>query len=296
MPDTVKAAFESSLVMIPIDDILPLHQMGTQKHSTKYKLIVTSISEVGIIEPLVVARAKAAENRYLLLDGHLRLAALQELGHTEVRCLISDDDESYTYNKRVNRLATIQEHYMIVRAIERGVPEEKIARALDVDVAQIKRRRTLLEGVCPEVVEMLKDKHVNPKTFEVVKKMKPGRQIEAAELMMAAGNFSATYAKALLAATRQHDLVNPDRPKQVGGITPEQMARMEREMEALQRDFKAIEASYGDDVLHLVIATGYLTKLVANPEIERYLGVYYPEFLQEFRAIIAASSLEQGQP
>lgn len=296
MPDTVKAAFESSLVMIPIDDILPLHQMGTQKQSTKYRLIVTSISEVGIIEPLVVARAKAAENRYLLLDGHLRLAALQELGHTEVRCLISDDDESYTYNKRVNRLATIQEHYMIVRAIERGVPEEKIARALDVDVAQIKRRRTLLDGICPEVVEMLKDKHVNHKTFEVVKKMKPGRQIEAAELMMAAGNFSATYAKALLAATRQHDLVNPDRPKQVGGVTPEQMARMEREMEALQRDFKAVEASYGDDVLHLVIATGYLTKLVANPEIERYLGVYYPEFLQEFRAIIAASSLEQGQP
>lgn len=293
MPDTVKAAFESSLVMVPVDRILPLHQVGVQKQSVKYKQIVTSIVEVGVIEPLVVARSKLGEGRYLLLDGHLRLAALQDLDVTEVRCLVSDDDESYTYNKRLNRLATIQEHFMIVRAVERGVPEEQIARALDVDVSQIRRRRNLLDGICPEVVEMLKDKQVNPKTFEALRKMKPGRQIEAAELMGAAGNYSGSYAKALLAATRQHDLVNPERPKQVGGITPEQMAKMEREMEALQRDFKAVEATYGDDVLHLVVATGYLSKLVANPEIERYLASRYPEFLEEFRAIIAASSLEQ---
>jgi hypothetical protein len=49
---------------------------------------------------------------------------------------------------------------------------------------------------------------------------------------------------------------------------------MEREMGALQQDFKAVEASYGDDVLHLVIASGYLAKLVNNPEIddERLVG------------------------
>jgi len=35
--------------------------------------------------------------------------------------LIADDDEAFTYNKRVNRLATVQEHYMIVKALERGV-------------------------------------------------------------------------------------------------------------------------------------------------------------------------------
>ena len=185
---------------------------------------------------------------------------------------------------------------MIVRAIERGVPEEKIAKALDVDVKQIKRRRGLLEGICAEVIDLLKDKSINTKTFETLKHMKPARQIEAAELMTAAGNFSASYAKAILAATRQHDLVNPERPKQVGGITPEQMARMEREMESLQRDFKAVEASYGDDVLQLVIATGYLAKLVGNPEIERYLSTYHPEFLEEFRAIIAAASLDQTGP
>lgn len=112
--------------------------------------------------------------------------------------------------------------------------------------------------------------------------------------MASASNFTSSYAKALLAGTRQSDLAQPEKPKKVGGMTPEQMDRMEREMETLTRDFKAIEASYGDDVLHLVIASGYLNRLVGNPAIEKYLRQRHPEFLAEFRAIIAAASLDQA--
>jgi RepB plasmid partitioning protein len=174
---------------------------------------------------------------------------------------------------------------MVVRAIERGVSEDKLAKALNLDVKAIKRRRTLLVGVCPEVVELLKDKSVNPNTFGVLRKMKPmRRQIDAAELMSTAGNYTASYAKALLAATRQIDLVKSDRPKQIAGMTVEQMARMEREMEKLQRDLKTVESRYGEDVLELVIASGYLGKLTRNTGIERYLSQHHPEILTEFNA------------
>jgi ParB-like chromosome segregation protein Spo0J len=263
------------------------------RQSAKFKQIAKSVHEVGIIEPLVVARSRDQKGKYLLLDGHMRHAVLVTTDAAEVRCLIADDDEGYTYNKRINRLATIQEHLMIVRAIERGVPEEKLAKALNLDIKGIKRRRALLVGICPEVVELLKDKSVNSRTFEVLRKMKPMRQIEAAELMVTAGNYTVSYAKALLAATRQADLVKADAPKKIAGMTPEQMARMEREMEKLQRDLKTVESRYGEDVLQLVIASGYLSKLVANAEIERYLGQHHPEILSEFRAIIAATSLDQ---
>lgn len=182
---------------------------------------------------------------------------------------------------------------MIVRALERGVSEEKLARALKVDVKGIKRRRNLLDGVTPEVVELLKDRAVNPVAFDVLRKMKPMRQVEVAELMVSVGNFTSAYAQALLAATRQHDLIHANKPKKVGGMTSEQMARMEREMESLSQDFKALEESYGDDVLHLVIASGYLSRLVANPEILGYLRGRHPEILDEFQAIIAATSLDR---
>jgi ParB-like chromosome segregation protein Spo0J len=292
---SVKAAFEPTIVRLQLDGILRLRQVTpNQRESAKYKRIANSIQEVGIIEPPVVARPKDGDSKYLLLDGHVRIDILAAMDETEVACLISDDDEGFTYNKRVARLATIQEYYMIVRALDRGVSEEKLAKALNVDVDHIARRRSLLDGICPEVIDLLKDKSVNPVTFDVIRKMKPGRQIEAAELMAVAGNYSAAYAKALLAATRQHDLVHPERPKKINGLTPEQMAKMEREMESLQRDFKVVEASYGDDFLNLVVATGYLNKLIGNTEIQRYLDSRYPELLQEFRVIITATSLDQS--
>ncbi len=290
----VKVAFERGLLVVPLDEILPMRKLPeTVRVSVKYKRIAQSVAEVGIIEPLVVVRSPGG-GPYMLLDGHVRHAILRDLGERETRCLLASDDEAFTYNKRVNRLATVQEHYMIVRALERGVSEEKLARALDVDVRSIKRRRNLLDGVAPEVVELLKDRSVNPVTFEVLRKMKAMRQIEVAELMISAGNFTSAYAKALLAATRQVDLVHADKPKKVGGMTSEQMARMEREMASLTQDFKALEASYGDDVLHLVIASGYLARLVGNAEIERYLRGRHPEILDEFRAIISAASLDRA--
>ena len=295
MTPPVKASFEPDIVQLPLAAILPLKTIPeTVKHSVKFRRIAQSIREIGIIEPIVVSRSKDDPDIYLLLDGHVRYTIMRDDHQATITCLISDDDEAFTYNKRVNRLATIQEHFMIMRALDRGVSEEKLARALNVEVKHLKRRKTLLDGICPEVVELLKDKSVNPGTFEVLRKMKPYRQIEAADLMASAGNFSSSYAKALLAGTKQDDLARPDVQKKVHGLTPEQMSRMEREMETVTGDFKAIEASYGEDVLHLVVASGYLNRLISNPAIEDYLERRHPELLIEFRAVVAATSLDQG--
>jgi ParB-like chromosome segregation protein Spo0J len=293
MSEPVRISFEQTIVEFPMTAILPRKIITeAQKKTVKYKRIASSISEVGIVEPIVISRLEENGDTFMLLDGHVRFTIALDRGATTIRCLISNDDEGFTYNKRVNRLATVQEHYMLIKALNSGVPAEKLAKTFDLDISMIKRRRTLLDGICPEVIELLKDKSVNPVTFDVLRKMRPMRQIESAELMLTVHNWTSSYAKALLAATKQEDLAKPDRPKKIGGLTREQMARMEREMASLHQDFKQIEESYGDDILHLVVASGYLNKLVGNPEIERFLAQHYPEFLDEFRAIIVASSLD----
>lgn len=293
-PTEVRIAFERKIVTLPVEAILPLKQVRDQvKNSVKYRRIAKSIGEIGIVEPIVVAPPQADSKQYLLLDGHMRYTIMLERAEKEIRCLLASDDESFTYNKRINRIATIQEHFMLVRALDRGVPPEKLARALDINIKVLKRRRTMLDGIAPEVVDMLKDRIVSPVTFETLRKMKPMRQIEAAELMCTAGNFSSSYGKAILAATKQADLAKPERGKRINGLTLEQMARMEREMATLQQDFKAVDATYGDDVLVLVIAVGYLSKLIGNRKIERYLSQQHAEILSEFRSIISVASLDQ---
>src|ERR1700730_8617618 len=151
----VKIGFEEVPECIPISDIQPLKLVSAVvKKTPKYAKIVASIVEVGIVEPPVVARDLADPGKYLLLDGHLRIEVLKDLGKTEVTCVVSTDDEAFTYNKRVNRIAIIQEHRMILKAVERGVPEERIAKALNVDVRSIVLKRRLLDGICAEVAEI----------------------------------------------------------------------------------------------------------------------------------------------
>src|ERR1700733_12599285 len=133
MTEGVKIAFERKVISVAMGRLLPTRALPPGLHETvKYRRIAASVSEVGLIEPLSVARQK--DGAYLLLDGHVRLDALRAQGAVEAVCIVANDDESFTYNKRVNRLAPIQEHRMIARALDRGVPEAKLARALDVDV------------------------------------------------------------------------------------------------------------------------------------------------------------------
>ena len=198
----VKLAFEPESVELAIDQLIPLKVLrpGT-KDSKKYAQIRGSIQAIGLVEAPVVARNPADAGTFFLLDGHLRIEALRDLGVTRVECLVSTDDETYTYNKRINRLAAIQEHKMIKRAITRGVPEAAIAEALGLDIKSISRRTRLLNGICPEAVEVLKDTPCPLAVFDILRRMGSLRQVEAAELMAGQNNYSLQFAKALLAAT-----------------------------------------------------------------------------------------------
>jgi hypothetical protein len=287
-PSPKRPGFEVNLRTVPIHTILPVKQLPiTVPKSQKYAQIAASIREVGLIEPPVVARAPGQDGSFILMDGHVRLHVLKEMGETIVTCLVATDDESFTYNKRISRLATIQEHRMILRAVERGVSETRIAAALNVDVALIRRKRTLLNGICPEAAELLKARHCPINSFRALRKMKPLRQIQAAELMIAANNFTVPYADAILAATDPADLVDPASKKETHGLTPEQAERMKTEMANLQKNIKLIEGSLGPDHLRLVVAGRYVERLLQNDRLARYLDKNHGAILGEFRQIAA---------
>lgn len=173
---------------------------------------------------------------------------------------------------------------MIMTAIEKGVPEERLARALNVNIASIRSRRRLLEGICPEAADLLRDKHVPIHSFHQLRKLKPMRQIEAAELMVAMNRYTVSYARSLVAASPEDQLVER-KEKRVKGLTSDQIARMETESARLQREFKMIEHDYGADHLDLVLASGYVGRLLTNARVVRFLAQSHPEILSEFQKI-----------
>ena len=285
-------AFEPESVSISVCDILPLKEVpASVRRSRKFRQIASAIRKVGIAQPPVVARHGTLKGKYLLLEGHLRIEALKQLGIDTVTCLVSLDDEAFTYNRLVNRLATIQEHRMILKLVERGIPGERIAETLNVNVRHIRAMTSLLHGICPEAAELLKDKRCPIVTIQTLKKMKPPRQVEAIELMTAMGNYTIVYAKALLAATPPDQLVDAAARRTPKGASPEQIARMEREMANLQRGIKGVEATYGSDHLHLILAVGYVRSLLGNGAIARYLDRHHLAIREEFGRICEATAM-----
>lgn len=289
----VVLGFVPEPLVVPLDRVLPSRKVPEGLAvSRKYKQIRASIAEIGLIEPLSVTAMNAATGQHLLLDGHVRLVALRDLGHDTAPCLVATDDEAYTYNNRINRLSTIQEHLMIRRAVARGVSSERLAKALSVDVTQIAKKLSLLEGICPEATELLKDRQFSAELARVIRKMKPTRQVECVELMISANTLTVAYAEALLVATPEEALVGGRKPRKLAGVTADQMVRMEREMANLQGQYRLVEQSYGQDVLNLVLARSYLTKLVENARVTRFLQQLHPEMLEQFQAIAQVASLE----
>lgn len=167
-----------------------------------------------------------------------------------------------------------------------------IAATLSVDVAEIRKRRDPLSGICDEAVTLLRQRNITAKALREIKRATLMRQIEMAELMVAANNYSADYARCLIVATSDKQLIDTDKSKMLPEIKAEDLSRMEREMDMLGKDFLMIEESHGKNTLNLVLALAYLRKLMDHASIVKYLTQRHADILGEFQKLVESSELK----
>lgn len=159
----IRHGFDSALIEVSLDNIHSLVPIrGKVLQTAKFRTILSSIRELGVIEPLAVHPSRDREGHYDLLDGRLRLEALKQLGLAKARCMVSLDDEGFTFNRQITRIASVQEHRMIRAALSKGASEERIAQVLDIDVRRVREKAHLLDGIAPEAARLLKDRQVIP--------------------------------------------------------------------------------------------------------------------------------------
>lgn len=286
-PQTALAlGFELTIITIPLSKILPRQMLkeGSERPN-KYYAVLNSVKKSGLVEPLVVYPNEDGKN-YILLDGHWRYFALQEIEQHSVECLIANSDEGFTYNHYVNRLSVIQEQKMILKAIDQGVSENEIAKALNVDVKRIRAKKNLLKGISKEVAELLKEKRISESTLLIMKKVIPSRQLEMAELMISLNTYNATYAKALLASTPDDQLIK--KPQKKFDDIP---AKMELEMQHLEKAYLQAEENYGSNMCDLTLALSYLKRLMKNSKIVTYLSKNHHDIFLKYEELAQQESL-----
>jgi ParB-like chromosome segregation protein Spo0J len=286
----VKRAFQPEIISLSTSEITPIKTMtAAYRKGDTYRRIAASIAQVGLIEPLVVF--PTTNGNYILLDGHTRMDILIATSVPSAICLLATDNESYTYNRRVNYIPPIAQHHMILKALAH-VSEERIASALNVTVATIRERRDLLKGICPETAEMLRNERVSAGALCALRRMKPVRQIDVARLMMSAKKFSGRFARVLLEGTRDELLVSVPTAR-ARTATQEQRSMMEQETDELLKHADSIRASYGDDVLNLTAACKYVERLLGNTRVRRYLAKNHEESLSALQQLLAGTAADK---
>ena len=134
-----------------------------------------------------------------------------------------------------------------------------------------------------------------PDVTRILRNMKAARQVEAVELMIASNTITVAHAEALLKATppeQRADVKPTEREKKTAPI--EQIEKLEKEMSQVQEKYQEAESSYGSDLLNLVVAKGYLTKLLANEAVKSYIGRHEPEILTHLELVVNTVSMEEA--
>lgn len=286
----VSYCFERNSVKFKIDDLIPTKKPPINvKNSKKYLQIKKSINSIGIIEPIVVY-LDSKLGKIKILDGHLRIEALKELGETEAICLVSTIYDTYTPNSKVSRITIIQEQKMIRKALKSGVSIEKLSEALGISIDILKGKINLLDGIDPEVVNLLANQNVPKATFNVLRKMKNIRQIECACIMNNMENYSEKFSLSLLHNTQPNLLVDGQQGNDKEGHR-KTIDRLEREMAQVHIESEKLKESYGENTLRLVIMKSHIQKLLENTKILHWLLDNKNELLVELKKISNINSL-----
>jgi hypothetical protein len=92
----------------------------------------------------------------------------------------------------------------------------------------------------------------------------------------------------LLTATRPEHLVGGEKRQSENKISAEDILRMEKELEKVNQDHKLAEETLGENMLTLVVAKGYVSRLFSNKAITEYLKRNYKELSAELYEVIEA--------
>jgi len=128
------------------------------RHAARQRRLLASLAECGQQVPIVVVAAEGQADRYVVIDGYKRLAALEQLGRDTVEAVVWPMSEAAAVllecSLRLSEHETALEMGWLLAEMEQrfGYSLEELARRFDRSVSWVSRRLALVE-LLPEAIQ-----------------------------------------------------------------------------------------------------------------------------------------------
>ncbi len=143
---------------------LEFHQLDRRwehlrvRHPARQRRLLASLAESGQQTPIVVVAAEDQGDRYVVIDGYKRIAALEQLGRDTVEAVVWPMGEAAAVlldrSLRLSEHETALEVGWLLAELEQrfGYGLDELARRFDRSVSWVSRRLALVE-VLPEAIQ-----------------------------------------------------------------------------------------------------------------------------------------------
>jgi ParB family transcriptional regulator, chromosome partitioning protein len=143
---------------------LEFHQLDLRwehlrvRHPGRQRRLLASLAESGQQVPIVVVAANGQPDRYVVIDGYKRIAALQQLGRDQVEAVVwpMNEAEAIVLDRslRLSEHETALEVGWLLAELEQrfGYNLDELARRFDRSVSWVSRRLALVEAL-PEAIQ-----------------------------------------------------------------------------------------------------------------------------------------------
>src|SRR5258705_3118073 len=143
---------------------LEFHQLDRRwehlrvRHPRRQRRLLASLADSGQQTPIVVVAAEGQADRFVVIDGYKRIAALEQLGRDTVEAVVWPMSEASAVlldrSLRLSEHETALEVGWLLAELEQrfGYSLEELARRFDRSVSWVSRRLALVE-LLPEAIQ-----------------------------------------------------------------------------------------------------------------------------------------------
>ena len=179
---------EAQIQMIPIAQLLPnSFQPRLEFDQEEIDRLANSIKVHGIIQPLTVRRVN---DKYELISGERRVKAAQQVGLSQVPCIICVVDEneasevSIVEKLHAKDLTAIEEAKCYKKLLDKGYTNETLSERMNIPSEILNNKLRLLNLSQPVQDALQKGKISEKHAKALLKILDPNRQIELLEDVM----------------------------------------------------------------------------------------------------------------